>query len=149
MSGPVDSEVKAEFYRLACDYARAMDRNEPELLARVLAEDCVIEAPGVVIEGLTRNQTSPGILREMFLMTQHVIHNQTLTIKGDTAEGETYCTASHVAKPAENETKSTALVWAIRYQDHLARTTSGWRFTKRSLIVDWSETRPITVGVAW
>lgn len=148
MSAPVD-EGKSEFYRLACDYAVAMDRNQPALLAQVLSEDCVIEAPGVVIEGLTANQKSPAILREMFLMTQHVIHNQTLTVNGDTAEGETYCTASHVFKPADDGNKTNALIWAIRYQDKLSRTAAGWRFTKRSLIVDWSETRPVTVGVAW
>jgi hypothetical protein len=146
VSAPVDGVVAREFYRLACDYAYAMDRNDPERLASVLSEDCVIEAPGITIHGLTKNQNSPRILREMFLMTQHVIHNQTLTVNGDTAEGETYCTANHVFKPADDSKKTTALIWAMRYLDQMSKTSAGWRFTKRSLIVDWSETRAVTLG---
>jgi len=37
------------------------------------------------------------------------------------------------------------LVWSIRYQDAWRRDDGVWRFTHRRLIVDWEETRAVTV----
>jgi hypothetical protein len=35
------------------------------------------------------------------------------------------------------------LCWAIRYQDEWQRDGDDWRFTRRELIVDWEELRPL------
>lgn len=147
MSTPPDlPAVEGELRRLAFLYATAMDRNDAPLLEQVLAPDAVIEGPGFVIEGLERAQESPAMLRRMYLLTRHVIHNQTVTVDGDGAEGETYGTASHVFRPEGDGTATTALIWAIRYQDRFVRTGAGWRFARRALVIDWSETRPVTLG---
>lgn len=142
-----DHEATADIYRLACLYARAMDRNEPDLLNQVMTPDVLLEGPGMRIEGLELQKKSPGILREMFVMTQHIVHNQTLTFDGDVAIGETYCTATHIRHPGENG-RHIALTWAVRYQDRYIHQPEGWRMAARNLIVDWSEERPVTLGAS-
>ena len=125
-------------------YARAVDANEPELLGRVMADDAVIDSLGIVIEGREAILKVPGMLREMFLATEHLVHNQTAQLVTDsTAKGETYCTASHIQPPAGDGHPHTALVWAIRYQDDLRLVDGDWKIAKRVLVLDWTETRPV------
>lgn len=143
-----DASLQAEsaFRQIACLYARAMDRAEPELLDGIATDDLILEGPGFTSHGLDKARGFPAMLRQMFLMTQHVVHNQTITITGDEAEGETYCTASHISHPAAAGEGHTALVWAVRYQDKFRRENGKWLLSQRALIVDWSETRPVTLG---
>lgn len=139
-------EAERAYRRLSCLYARAMDANEPDLLDRVMPPDGVIDSVGAVIEGIDDIRACPGMLRDMFLMTQHQVHNQTLTlVSEDAAQGETYCTAHHIQPPAGKGHAHTALVWMIRYQDTLQRVDGEWRIALRKLVLDWTETRP----VAW
>ncbi|HLU92024.1 MAG TPA: nuclear transport factor 2 family protein [Pedomonas sp.] len=140
-------EAEQAFRRIASVYARAMDRNEPELLKDILTEDITMEGPGFVQNGLEQVSQSPALLRQMFLMTQHQVHNQTLIVTGDEATGETYCTASHILHPEPDAQGHTAHVWAVRYQDTLRRENGAWRLARRALIVDWSEYRPVTLGL--
>lgn len=144
---PEQLEAEQAFRHIAAVYARAMDRNEPDLLNDILTSDIVMEGPGFTQQGLGEVSQSPALLRQMFLMTQHVVHNQTLSIEGDTAVGETYCTASHILHPEAGAQGHTAYVWAIRYQDTLKKQQGVWRLARRALVVDWSEYRPVTLGL--
>ena len=76
----------------------------------------------------------------MFRATAHRVSNQLVAINGDEASGETCCVAEHLLKDAD-----AILVWSIRYQDRWRREDGAWRFHHRSLIVDWQETRPVTL----
>lgn len=150
MSGDAKTErVQAEqaFRRIAGVYARAMDRNEPDLLNDILTDDIVIEGPGFTMQGLEQVRQSPAMLRQMYLMTQHQVHNQTLSVFGDEATGETYCTASHILRPEDGAQGHSAHVWTLRYQDTLRREGGAWRLARRALVVDWSEFRPVTLGL--
>ncbi|OCC22981.1 hypothetical protein MB02_14570 [Croceicoccus estronivorus] len=132
------------YRRLASLYARAMDANEPDLLNGVMTSDGTIDSVGHLIDGIDAVRACPGMLRDMFLMTQHTIHNQTVTlVSNDEAEGETYCTASHIQPPEAEGKPHTAFVWAIRYQDRLRRENGEWRLAARVLLLDWTETRPV------
>jgi hypothetical protein len=126
---------------LAYLYAQGMDSNRPDLLEIIFADDVVIDAPGHLLEGKAVNLNSPAILKQMYFLTQHVVHNQTVTINGDEAEGETYCTANHVTRTGPG--KGTVLAWGMRYLNRYRREGGAWRFTHRKLIVDWTETRPV------
>lgn len=140
-------EAEQAYRHIASVYARAMDRNEPDLLNDILTSDVVLQGKGFTQQGLDEVRQSPAMLRQMFLLTQHVVHNQTLTLEGDTATGETYCTASHILHPEAGAQGHTAYVWAIRYQDTLRREGSTWRLARRALVIDWSEYRPVTLGL--
>lgn len=130
----------AALRRTADIYAQGADRRDKALWEAVLADDCVIEGPGFTIEGRTANLGSIDTLGQMFRATVHRVHNQVATVTGDTASGETYCTADHLLKDTDS-----VLVWTIRYLDQWRRESGQWRFTHRKLIVDWEEVRAVTV----
>ncbi len=152
MDTQIPSEIitESELRRLAFQYARAMDRCEPDLLEVILSEDVVIEGPDFHVEGLVAVRELPLELGKMFVATQHAVHNQTVTVQGDKAEGETYCTASHILQPeagTEAETHQ-ALVWTVRYLDRFVRGENGWQICHRRLIIDWTEMRPVSMPAA-
>ncbi|WP_375195841.1 nuclear transport factor 2 family protein [Sphingobium sp.] len=125
-------------------YAAGADRRDKALWTQVLAENIVIEGPGFSIEGREANLRSIDALEQMFRATVHRVHQVVATIKGDRATGETYSTADHLLKDSDE-----LLVWSIRYQDEWRRAGAAWQFTRRRLIVDWEERRPvIRVGAA-
>jgi len=130
---------RLELRRLAELYAFGADRRDKALWRQVLAADCVIEGPGFTSEGLETCLLSIDALGQMFRATIHRVHQQLVEIDGDRATGETYCTADHLLNHEDS-----ILVWVIRYQDEWRRGAEGWRFTRRRLILDWTETRPVT-----
>lgn len=119
-------------------YATGADRRDKALWRQVLAEDCVIEGPGFTVEGREANLQSIDALGQMFRATVHRVHQVVATVDGDRAVGETYSTADHLLKD-----KDELLVWSIRYQDEWRREGTAWQFTRRRLIVDWEEMRPV------
>ena len=120
-------------------YAAGADRRDKALWRAVLADDCVIEGPGFAIAGAEANLGSIDLLGQMFRATQHKVHQVLATISGDTAHGETYCTADHLLNDQD-----AVLSWSIRYQDTWRRVAGEWRFARRTLVVDWEEVRPVT-----
>lgn len=130
-----------EALRLTAEiYARGADRRCRADWESVLVPDVIIIGPGFSVEGLEGNLASLARLGEMFKATRHVVHAQHATVEGDGAKGETSCTAEHRLESKEGDV---LLVWAIRYQDEWRRVEGGWRFTRRELIVDWEEVRPV------
>lgn len=121
-------------------YARGADRREKDLWRAVLAEDVELIGPGFAKTGLEPNLRSIDLLARLFTCTRHVVHDQALTIAGDTAEGETRCTAEHRMARPEGDM---LMVWAIRYQDRWRREGGAWKLARRELIVDWEELRPV------
>jgi hypothetical protein len=131
------------FRILAELYAQAADHHRPELMDAVMAEDAVLEGPGFRLAGRAAIRAIPDMVRQRYRVTRHVVENQVVTVDGGQAKGETYCTASHLYDdPAAGPQ---VLVWHIRYQDRFVRTDSGWRFAERRLVIDWTETRSVTI----
>ena len=131
---------EAALRRSAEIYAQGADRKDKQLWRSVLADDCRIEGPGFVTEGLEATLMSIDGLAQMFRSTFHRVHNQTVMIDGDRASGETYCTADHLLNDADQ-----ILRWTIRYLDEWRRDGDAWRFTRRKLELLWEETVPVTV----
>lgn len=125
-------------------YAYGADHRDKPTWAAILAADCVIEGPGFRMEGREQSLGAIDHLRASFKATLHRIHNQVATVSGDSAEGETYCTADHLM---QQDGKDVILSWNIRYQDRWQREDGVWKFTHRTLIVDWEEVRPVNVKV--
>ena len=131
---------EAALRRTAEIYAQGADRKDKQLWRSVLADDCRIEGPGFVTEGLDATLQSIDALGQMFRSTLHKVHNQTVMIEGDEASGETYCTADHLLNDADQ-----LLRWTIRYIDEWRREGDTWRITRRKLELLWEETVPVTV----
>jgi len=102
--------------------------------------DMVIEGSGFVMQGHEQICGIPAMLKGMYSRTLHQVHNQTVTVSGDTAEAETYCSANHLTELGGGSASN--LVWAMRYQDRLQRHNGQWRFQRRTVVIDWTETRP-------
>lgn len=121
-------------------YARGADRRSKDDWIAALTEDVEITGPGFAIKGREANLGSLDMLGRMFKATRHLVHNQLAEIDGDTAAGETYCTAEH---RMAGEAGDMLLCWAIRYQDQWRREAGQWKISRRELIVDWEELRPL------
>lgn len=121
-------------------YARGADRRDKALWGSIVTADCIIEAPGILLSGREQIVAALEVLARLYVATQHRVHNQTVSISGDRASGETYGSADHLS---ERDGQRTLLSWAIRYQDQWRREAGQWRFARRSLILDWTETRAL------
>jgi NAD(P)-dependent dehydrogenase (short-subunit alcohol dehydrogenase family) len=121
-------------------YALGADRRDKALWREVLAEDVEISGPGLALIGLEASLGSIDHLSRAFVATRHIVHDMDVIVDGDNAWGETRSTAEHRIGAPEGDT---LLVWAIRYQDRWRRAGEIWKFTRRTLFVDWEELRPI------
>ena len=145
------AEIESDLHRLACLYARAMDRNKPELLEDVVTQDIVLKGPGFIMNNFAEVSAIPASLQKMYVATQHLVHSQNITVHADEAVGETCSTATHILQPDSAEQSDSpnnerqALVWHIRYQDKYRRENNHWRICERELIVDWTETRLVSL----
>lgn len=131
---------EAALRRTAELYAQGADRRDKVTWAAVTTQDCVIEAPGIILRGQREIVAALDIMAQLYVATQHRVHNQIVTLEGDRAHGETYSVAEHLSV---GEGGRTLLTWAIRYQDRWRREAGQWRFEHRFLILDWTETRAL------
>lgn len=134
-----DPAEHARLRRCAEIYAIGADRRDKDMWRAILAEDCTIEGPGFSIAGREANLGSLDFLGSSFRATQHRVHQCLAAIEGDEAAGETYGAAEHLLAEADS-----ILIWSIRYQDRWRREGGTWRFTRRTLVVDWEEVRAVT-----
>lgn len=126
-------------YKTAMLYARAVDQNVPEIIDRIFTEDATIEMPGVRLKNRAEIRGVPAMLKQKYLSTTHAVHNQTVTIAGDLAEGETDCLAHLVTRgPRGGEL---VVAEAVRYVDAWVRRDGAWRFVSRRIVVEFSEIR--------
>jgi ketosteroid isomerase-like protein len=129
---------EAALRRTAELYAQGADRRDQATWAAITTEDCVIEAPGIILRGQREIVAALDVMARLYVATQHRVHNQIASVDGDRAHGETYSVAEHLSAI---EGGRTLLTWAIRYQDRWRREQGQWRFEHRFLILDWTETR--------
>jgi uncharacterized protein (TIGR02246 family) len=129
---------------LANRYAQAVDRRDPVALVSLFTADGIIERPGSVWQGHEKLRGIIARLNTLYASTFHTVRNQTVTIDGATAEGETYSVAMHMM-PSGNGTPK-RMDMGIRYQDRFVRENGAWLFASRQLIVDWVETTELPVA---
>ena len=126
--------------RLSNLYARAMDRNEPELLDGIFTEDACLEGAWFKVAGRDKIRAMPSALHARYTSMMHAVHNQTVAINGDRAEGETYCVASHISTVADRG-GPTIFQMGIRYDNDWVEQNGLWRFSRRHVSLLWSEIR--------
>jgi hypothetical protein len=74
-------------------------------------------------------------------VTTHFNGQSTVVLNGERATGESYTIAHHLYT-ADGERK--IMIASLRYLDTFVKISGAWLFDERSLILDWSETRPST-----
>ena len=137
MAGENWEDVR-EIQNLALRYARSVDRQDGEAFADLFTADAVLDGSGYLSQGREQLARIPSFTASRWAKTFHAVHNHLISIDGDAATGEVYCAARHLK---DDGGAMTVLEMVIRYQDAYVRTPGGWRFAKRTLIVEWTETR--------
>lgn len=136
---PKELDDRLSIRELTYRYARMVDDRNYALADEIFVEDAELIGPGFQLQGRDEIRASLRSI-EHYSATLHNVHNQLLEIRGDEAEGETYCVANHLH---EVDGKPYKLDWGIRYRDRWRREPEGWRFARRELIVVWEQDLPL------
>ena len=137
---PASIEDRLALQDLSARYARAVDRRDYAGFVALFAANGVLCGPGYAMTA--HAEIERGIrLIEQYETTQHCVHNQLVEVRGDSASGETYCVARHLY---ERDGVKRKLDMGVRYQDEYTREAGAWRFTRRELVLDWTQDLPLT-----
>ncbi len=128
---------RAEIRELLYNYGRIPDMREFDLVDDVFSEDAELIAPYFskpVLKGREeiRREMIQGI--DIFEDTMHAVHNNSVKINGDQADGLVNCIALHILMKEGKKMKADL---GIRYADKYVRTSDGWRIARRELHELW------------
>ncbi|GAA2727615.1 nuclear transport factor 2 family protein [Actinocorallia aurantiaca] len=144
---------RVELSDLVARYALYVDRQDFTALAGLFTEDAVLVLPDPpkalepVLEYSGREEVRKAIGRvEFFPVTSHFLGGQVFDAGPEpgTAVGYVNCAANHVSAGTEDTGgRPVDLVWHVRYTDSYRNEEGSWRFARRSLHIDWIETRQV------
>jgi uncharacterized protein (TIGR02246 family) len=127
---------------LVTRYARIPDDRDYDLVYEIFTRDAELVGPGFALAGVEQIREAMRAI-ERYHATLHCVHNQLVQLRGDEADGETYCVANHLY---EADGRPHKLDWGIRYKDHFRREARGWRIARRELSVVWEQDQPLAGG---
>ena len=78
-----------------------------------------------------------------YTVTWHNTGNQLVEVDGDAAWAEHYTTSSHRIAADAVRPERDLVAWG-RYVDRMERRDGGWRIARRTLLVDFIRTDPVT-----
>ena len=124
---------KHELRELGLTYCRGIDRQDFALV-RTLYHDDAIDDHGDMFKGGPDEYVAwlPTIMA-MWDATVHSISNALYEVRGNKAEGELYVVAYHRTHPPDAK----EIIVGGRYLDQYERRDGVWKFTHRSLAMDW------------
>jgi uncharacterized protein (TIGR02246 family) len=140
----IESDERA-LHQLVLRYARACDTHDAAEFAAIFTEDGAIESPGHTMTG--RDQivaVVPSKLKEMYLRTMHLVHNDLAWIDGDRATGETYCIAHHLTRLGDG--KASDFIMAITYKNRFRKIDGRWYIEHRRLNLNWTQSETVDVA---
>ncbi len=129
-------------------YSHNADRRNAKEQTAVFTQDAIIEVyqgdpekskPVQTLHG--RAEIEKGFREGLkpYDVTMHFNGQSVLHIDGDRATGETYCLAHHLWTEKGHRM---LLIMGIRYKDTFERQGENWLFSKRQLIIEWTDKRP-------
>ena len=129
-------------------YAHCADRRDAEGQKALFTEDTRFAVymdgeasePTYVLQG-REALTSVFDDLKRYEATTHFNGQSTVTIDGNHATGESYTIAHHVFT---EDGGRKIMIASLRYLDTFSKLNGSWYFGERKLILDWSETRPMT-----
>jgi hypothetical protein len=144
-----DTDDLVALRRVVDEYARGVDRREPDAVAALFRDNGRLEIyegdpdrvePVRVRTGGEEIATALAGL-DKYDVTTHFLGQQRVDLDGDRATSETYCIAHHIY---EVDGQRHDHVLSIRYLDDFRRDASGWLIERRRLAIDWSDERRLT-----
>ena len=131
---------KQAIRELQIHYSYAIDSGAYDELDNVFTRDAVADyGPAGLVEGVAGIKETCRHALEPLTAAQHLNTNHQAQINGDTATATCYL---HVHQHLDNTPGGDHLEMGGRYDDQLVRTDRGWRITRRTLTILWSNGNP-------
>ncbi len=113
-------------------YCWAVDRGTLQEVMSLFHDACdLILVPGKRYEGRAAVQKwYDGYMQNRMKVLRHLIHNQVITLEGDTATSKSYF-------DAVGDLKGESIVVAGFYEDRLQRVGGAWKFTEKVIRLDF------------
>jgi hypothetical protein len=145
---PAEAADRLALRELFDEYAHCADRRDAEGQKALFTDDTRFAVymdgegsePTYILHG--REALTP-VFDDLnrYEATTHFNGQSTVTIDGSRATGESYTIAHHVfAEDCDRK----IMIASLRYLDTFAKIGGRWYFAERELILDWSETRPVS-----
>jgi hypothetical protein len=142
---PAEQADRLAIRELVDAYAHCADRRDAEGQKSLFTKDTRFvvymegqgSEPSQVLDG--REALTP-VFDDLnrYQATMHFTGQNTITLDGERATGETYCIAHHLYSEGDERK---LMVAYLRYGDTFVKTDGAWLFAQRNLYVDWIETR--------
>jgi SnoaL-like domain len=146
---PAEAADRLALRELFDAYAHCADRRDAKGQKALFTDDARFAVymdgegsePTYVLEG--RDALTP-VFDDLnrYEATTHFNGQSTVTIDGNGATGESYTIAHHVF--TEDGARK-IMVASLRYLDTFSKLDGRWYFAERKLILDWSESRSLSV----
>jgi len=134
--------AEREIRRRLLDYCRGIDRCDAELVASTYHEDAIDDHGVFQGSGHELAQFAIEAIREHYEATMQTIGDSIIDFADDhTAYVETYVFADHRRVGDGGDTLER---FGARYVDRFERRDDAWRIADRVVIVEWTDTTPIT-----
>lgn len=128
-------------------YAHCADRRDAEGQKALFTDDTTfaVYMSGAGTEPtyvLTGRESLTPVFHDLnrYEVTTHFNGQSTVAIDGDRATGESYTLAHHLFT---EDGERRIMVASLRYLDEFVKQGGTWLFSRRELILDWSETRTV------
>lgn len=131
---------KQAILELVQGYSRAVDRRDFALLSSLYTEDGIDDHTGLYCGPVAGFVDWLRAALAGVDATTHHVHNVTIALAGERAEGEVYLTAYNRLRSADGTL--TDFVQGLRYLDHYRRDVDRWRFERRTVVCDWAQQGP-------
>lgn len=145
--------ARTEINDVLCLYAHALDRRQWHLMAAVFHNDALC---GVGIEPVpwrTWAANAGRVFAAALDQTHHQLSPALVTLDGDVAHTQTYCTVCHRVRadaPAGGKFAGTGqpydMLSGLRYADRFERRNGRWAIAHRQGIAEWRHKRPASDG---
>jgi hypothetical protein len=149
---PTEAADRLAIRELVDAYAHCADRREAESQKALFTADTSFVVymdgeRGGVSYALEGRDSLTAVFDDLnrYEATTHFNGQNTVTVDGDAATGESYTIAHHVFS---EDGHRRIMVASLRYLDTFSKIDGSWYFAERRLIVDWSETRDLGVPTA-
>lgn len=124
-------------------YSRGVDRQDFPFLRTLYTEDAVEDDHGGAYSGPAEGYVDwlQDIMGKVVENSVHLVHNHMIVLlDSERAEGEVYVSGHSRLKLPDGGRED--LTHGMRYLDHYAKTGGIWRFSRRTIIVDWLSAGP-------
>ncbi|MEH6570131.1 MAG: nuclear transport factor 2 family protein [Halioglobus sp.] len=124
--------------RVIYTHSRGLDRLDVEVLASCYWPESEVDYGNFKGNAHTFCTLVVEALPASYELTQHKLGNTLVEISGGSAKAESYVTAYHLLRGAEEE-----MVFSGRYLDKLECRDGVWKILHRSVVMDWSRNQAV------